>query len=431
MEKRWIKNFDELAITPNRKIALEIMEAGLDAINTDQVVESSVSVVGNILFVKGKPFNLTKYKKIKVIGFGKSSCQAALALEKILGNRINEGVVIGLQKVDCKYIETFAGTHPKPSEANIEAGKKIYEIANKAEEDDLIIVLVSGGGSALLCYPESEIKEGVKLYDAFLKSDKTIDEINTVRKHLSLLKGGGLVKLAYPATVIGLIFSDVPGDIFEDVASGPTYKDKTTVADAQKIITENNLGDFDLIETPKEDKYFDNVYNFVLVSNKTAVEAMAKKAEEFDLKANIISTELYDETEKVLQKIFSQKSDFGEGQVVLAAGEPEIKVENTKGKIGKGGRNLHMGLEVVKQKLVDENSVFISFASDGMDNSDAAGAIVDKNTIEKVIKLNLNVNDYLERFDSYNFFQKSGDIIMTGPTDANVSDLMILLTKNG
>ncbi len=441
MQKRWIKNFDELATTPNRKITLEIMEAGLDAIDTEKVIDSSVSIVGNILFVKGKPFNLTNYKKIKVIGFGKSSCQAALALEKILGAKIDEGVVIGLQKVDCKYIETFAGTHPKPSEANIEAGKKIYEIAEKAEKNNLVIVLVSGGGSALLCYPENEVIQGAKLYDAFLGSGKTITEINTVRKHLSLLKGGGLAKIAYPATVIGLIFSDVPGDLFEDVASGPTYKDKTTIADAQKIVTENNLGEFDLIETPKEDKFFDSVYNFVLVSNKTAVEAMAKKAQELKLGANIVSTNLYDETKKVLQKIFTarknrvsknfQKPGFKEstGLVVLVAGEPKIKIGNKRNIIGKGGRNLHMGLEVVKQKLVDENSVFISFASDGMDNSDGAGVIVDKNTIEKVEKLGLNVEDYLERFDSYNFFQKSGDMIITGPTGTNVSDLMILFSK--
>jgi glycerate-2-kinase len=428
MEKHWIKNFDELAITPNRKIALEIMEAGLDAINTEKVINSFVSVVGNILFVKGKPFNLTKYKKIKVVGFGKSSPDAALALEKILGPRIEKGVVVGLNKVETKYIETFAGTHPKPSEVNIEAGKKIYKIINGSNKDDLIIVLVSGGGSALLNYPESEVNEGAKLYDAFLGSGKTITEINTVRKHLSLLKGGGLVKIAYPATVIGLIFSDVPGDIFEDVASGPTYKDKTTIADAQKIITENNLGEFNLVETPKDDKYFDSVYNFVLVSNKTAVEAMAKKAQEFNLEINIISTELYDEVKKSLEKIFSAQK---ENTLVLAAGEPEIKVENKEGKIGKGGRNLHMGLEALKNKMikVDNDSVFISFSSDGMDNSDVAGAVVDKNTLEKTKKLNLNIDDYLDRFDSYNFFQKSGDMIITGSTGANVSDLMILLNK--
>jgi glycerate-2-kinase len=247
--------------------------------------------------------------------------------------------------------------------------------------------------------------------------------MNTVRKHLSLLKGGGLAKIAYPATIIGLIFSDVPGDIFEDVASGPTYKDKTTVGDAKQIIKNNNLGEFDLIETPKEDKYFSKVFNFVLVSNKTAVKAMTKKAQEFDLETIVVSTDLYDEVDSALSKIFSVEK---KNSLVLAAGEPRIEV---KDKNGKGGRNLHMGLQAIKDKMVGKDSVFISFASDGMDNSDVAGAIVDKNTIEKIEKLGIDVNDALGRFDSYPVFEKSGDMIITGPTNANVSDLMLLLTK--
>ncbi|HAS80658.1 MAG: Glycerate 2-kinase [Candidatus Nomurabacteria bacterium GW2011_GWE1_32_28] len=423
MEKRCIKNFDELAITPNRKIVLEIMEAGYAAVSTEKVIDSSIFIVGNVLTIKGKEFNLSKFKNIKIVGFGKSSCEAALSLEKILGDRINEGVVIGLEKVVSENIETFAGTHPRPSEMNIEAGKKIYELVEQANEDDLIIVLVSGGGSALLCYPENEYIQGAKLYDSFLESGKTISQINTVRKHISLLKGGGLAKVAYPATVVGLIFSDVPGDAFGDVASGPTYKDMTSINDAKQIIFNNNLGDFDLVETTKEDKYFEKVYNFVLVSNKIAVEAMARKAQEFDLKINIASTDLYDVIDRALEKIFILEKD---NSIVLAAGEPSIQVKN---KGGKGGRNLHMGLSVIKKKLIDENSVFVSFASDGMDNSNVAGAIIDKNTIEKIERLGLNIDDYLERFDSYPVFEKSGDAIMTGPTGANVSDLMILLTK--
>jgi len=426
-----VKNFTELAVTPNRKIALEIMEAGLSAINTEKAVNSSVSLVENTLFVRGKSFNLTKFRNIKIVGFGKSSSQAASALEKILGPRIREGAVIGLSKADCKYIETFSGTHPEPSKMNIPAGKRIYEIVDNSRADDLIIVIVSGGGSSLLCSSENECIQERSLYEASLKSKETIIELNTVRKHIRSLKGGDLAKLAYPATVIGLIFSDVPGDHYEDVASGPTYKDTTTIADAEKIITENNLGKFDLIETPKEDRYFENVHNFVLVSNEIAVEAMAAKAKEFNLKVNVVSTALYNEINEALEKIFrgrtsknSQRSDLWE--VVLAAGEPGVEI---KDKAGKGGRNLHMGLEAIKMKLIDENSVFISFASDGMDNSDVAGAIVDKNTIEKAKKFNLDAGDYLEKFDSYDFFQKTGDMIMTGPTGSNVSDLMILLTK--
>ena len=423
MEKNWIKNFTELATSQNRKMALEIAVAGFESISTKMVVKNKIKLENNFLLVNGESFDLNKFKNIKVIGFGKSSLEAALALEKILDSKIKEGAVIGLSKVICKRIETFVGTHPRPSEANIPAGKKIYEIAKNSGSDDLIIVLVSGGGSSLLCYEEEEYREGVKLYDAFLKCGKTITEINTVRKHLSFLKGGGLAKIAYPATIIGLIFSDVPGDVFEDVASGPTYKDITTVEDARKIITENNLGKFDLLETPKEDKYFEKVHNFVLVSNKTAVEAMAKKAKEFNLETKIVSTELYDELDETLKKIFSEKKD---SSVFLAAGEPRIVVPK-EGE--KGGRNLHLGLEAIRMKMIDNDSVFISFASDGMDNSDIAGAVVDRNTVEKAGKLGLDASDYANRFDSYNFFQKTGDLINTGPTGANVSDLMILLTK--
>ncbi|MCM2339452.1 MAG: DUF4147 domain-containing protein [Burkholderiales bacterium] len=424
MEKHWIKNFDKLAITENRKMALEIIEAGLDAINTEKVIESSISMMGNTLVIKGKSFNLSKYKNIKIVGFGKSSCDAALALENILGDKIKEGAVVGLHKIDCKYIETFEGTHPRPSEKNIEAGQRIYDIANDAGEDDLIIAIISGGGSALLCYPETEYKEGAKLYESFLKTGKTISEMNTVRKHLSLLKGGGLAKVAYPATVVGLIFSDVPGDLFSDVASGPTYKDNTTLADAKQIIINNKLGEFILNETPKDDKYFEKVYNFVLVSNKTAAKKMAEKAEEFNFDVNVVSTDLYYEINKSLEKIFLCKK---ENSVILAAGESRVVVEKSG---GKGGRNLHTALLAVKNKIADsEHSVFISFASDGMDNSDAAGAVVDKYTLEKIKNLGIDINDHLERFDSYPVFEKTGDIIITGPTGANVSDLMILLTK--
>ena len=424
MDRHWIKNFNELAMTPNRKMALEIVEAGFDAINTEEVIKNKIKLENNILFINNESFDLNKFKNIKVIGFGKASMDGALAVEKILGSRIKEGVVIGLDKANLNYIETFAGTHPRPSETNLVAGEKIYKILKDSSVEDLIIILISGGGSALLCSTEDECEQGIKLYDLFLKTGKTINEINTVRKHLSFLKGGGLAKVAYPATVIGLIFSDIPGDDFKNVASGPTYKDNTTISDAKKIITENNLGEFNLIETPKEDKYFEKVHNFVLVSNKTAIEAMEKKVKKFNLEVNVVSTNLYDEDESAIKKIFSAKKN---NTVVLAAGEPSIVVPKNG---GKGGRNLHIGLKVIKDKMIDENSVFMSFASDGMDNSDVAGTVVDRETIEKSEKLGLNVSDYIERFDSYNFFKKTGDMIITGPTGANVSDLMILLTKH-
>jgi glycerate-2-kinase len=425
MQKKWIENYNELATTDNRKLALDIADAGYEAINTEKVILNSIKIENNILTILDKTFDLANFNKIKVVGFGKASCHAALALEKILGEKINEGVVIGLQKVTCDYIETFAGTHPRPTDINILPGKKIFDIVDKSEENDLVIAIVSGGGSALLCYPESECTQGGRLYDEFIKCGKTTIEMNAVRKHLSLIKGGGLAKIAYPATVIGLIFSDVPGDHFGDVASGPTYKDESTIEDVEKIIEENNLGVFDLIETPKEDKYFEKVHNFVLVSNQTAVLAMYRRSEELGLKAKIISTELYDEVSDSLKKIFDAKKSF-DGEVILAAGEPNLEV---KKKGGTGGRNLYMGVKAIQMDLIKQDDVFIPLASDGMDNSDAAGAIVDNSTIEKINKFKINVDQHLSDYNAYPVFKQSGDMIKTGPTGANVSDLMILLTN--
>ncbi|MFZ2150155.1 MAG: DUF4147 domain-containing protein [Minisyncoccia bacterium] len=421
--QRQIKNFNELAVTESRELALAIAEEGLRAINTEEAILKSVRLEGETLFVMDEVYDLSKFKNIKVVGFGKASGEAAKALSGILGSRVKEGAVVGLSSYRVSNIEIFVGTHPRPSPVNVAAGEKIHELIKNSKADDLIIALVSGGGSALLCYGKNECEQGVKLYDAFLNSGKTITEINTVRKHLSLLKGGGLAKIAYPATIIGLIFSDVPGNNFLDVASGPTYKDETTIEDAEKIIDENNLGEFDLVETPKEDKYFEKVRNFVLVSNKTAVLAMEAKGRELGLVTRIVSTELYDEEEEVIKKIFSAKAD---DTVVLAAGEPRIEIRKTG---GMGGRNMHLGLRVLSKNILGNDSVFISFASDGRDNTDMAGAIADKETNKKAESAGLNAEDYLDRFDSYNFFQKTGDMLNTGPTGANVSDLMILVTK--
>jgi glycerate 2-kinase len=424
MQNKWIKNYSEIAISKNREIVLDIIGSGLDAISTKEIILNTVKLRDNILSVQGQDFDLNNFEKIKVVGFGKASCDAAQALEQVLGEKINQGAVIGLSATTCNFIQSFAGSHPRPSHINIAPGQTIYDIANNSTEKDLIIAVVSGGGSALLCYPESECIQGEKLYDHFLKSGQTIIEMNTVRKHLSLIKGGGLARIAYPATVIGLIFSDVPGDAFDEVASGPTFKDMTTTEDAQNIITKYDLGEFDLNETPKEDKYFEKVHNFICVSNKTAIEKMTQRVESLGLKAKIISTDLYSEVGSALRQIFEACED---DTVVLAAGEPKLKVSGDK---GSGGRNLFMALKAIDDNEFSDGKIFVSLASDGMDNSNSAGAIVDKNTIDKIHKLNIDIKEHLQNFDAYPVFEKSKDMIMTGPTGANVSDLMILFQNN-
>lgn len=423
-QNRFIKNFKELSITPNREVVLEILEAGLVAIDTEEIIKRSVVLRDEKLFIQGHEFDLTKYKKIKIVGFGKACPRAGKALEVVLGNRISEGAMVGLQKSDCIYIETFAGTHPRPSKQNIVAGTRIRDIVSSITEDDLLIVVVSGGGSALLCDSEFECDSVLKLYDDFLGKGGQISEMNTIRKHLSDLKGGGLAKLAYPATVIGLVFSDVPGNNFSDVASGPTYFDPTTIADAQKIIEEKKLSSYDLRETNKDLKYFENVHNFILVANTTAVEAMYERAVHKGIHTHILSTEFYDEALTVVK---TMSSALKYHSLVLAAGEPRVRI--TK-KGGNGGRNMYLCQSALYAGVITEGVVFASMASDGLDNSDMAGAIVDTETIKKIREKNIDEAIFYENYDSYNFFAKTGDLINTGPTGANVSDIMLMYKSN-
>ena len=417
---RYIKNFTELATTPERKQVLNLLDVGLQAINTQEAIRRNIQLEGNILSVMGQSFDLSQFARIKVVGFGKASCDAAVALEEILGNKINQGVVIGLDALACSVIETFAGSHPRPTHANALVGERIRRIVEESTEDDLLIVIISGGGSALLCSSSEECDDLSRLYDAFLSKENTIRDMNTVRKHISILKGGGLAKLAYPATVLGLVFSDVPGDNFEDVASGPTYLDTTTIKDAQKIIEEKELGVYNLIETTKDLKYFEKVHNFVLVANTTAVSAMEQEAIRMGLPVQVLSTELYDDAKEVARALCTASS----GGVVLGAGEPKLRITR---KGGSGGRNMYLAHAVLAQGLMRDGLTFASLASDGLDNSDLAGAIVDMNTVEKIRAKNLDEAIFYENYDSYNFFAKTNDLIQTGPTGSNVSDIMIAL----
>jgi glycerate-2-kinase len=421
MSKHWIKNFDDLATTEIRRHTLEIAEAGLDAISTEQIIESSIRIADGFLMVKDHSFELKNFDNIRVIGFGKASSRAAKALEKVLGDKLTDGIVIDKELNACEIIKVHRGTHPRPSLENYQVAKEIVNLAEKSSEKDLVIVIVSGGGSALLCWPEEECIRGQELYDSFLKTGETINELNTVRKHTSLVKGGGLAKILYPATVIGLILSDIPGEKYDQVASGPTYKDSSTKSDAEAIVKKLQLGNFELIETPKEDKYFERVHNFVLVSNITAIEAMAEKAKALGYSPQTFSFENYapaDETISAMASINTEKS------VVLAGGEIRLKVDKAG---GSGGRNSFLVLKAVSR--LESTQVLLSIASDGIDNGESAGAIADESSLKKIKENGLDLEDFINRYYSHDLFEKIKDTVYTGPTGANVSDLIILLKK--
>lgn len=416
-----IKNFDGLATNDLRKNALLIAEAGLEAIKTDKVIKDNVSLNEKILNIAGVDYDLNKYKSVKIIGFGKASCKAAYELDQILGNTISGGAVIGITEDICQNINTYKGTHPIVTAHNVELTGKIIDLVKNVTTEDLIIVLVSGGGSALLCWPMSECDQGSKLYEAFLKTGGDIEELNLVRKHISEVKGGGLTKFLYPATVVSLVLSDVPGNHMADIASGPTFKDSSTIEDAKKIIDKYNLGEYNLIETPKEEKYFENVRNIIIVSNNDALNAMSKKAEELGFKSKIITSEMYDETNEVVN-IFENEAN--RGSVIMAGGEPKLIV--TK-KGGTGGRCQYTAMQMIEK--IKPNQVFMAVASDGLDNGKFAGAIIDSDSMKKSNELGLKLDEALNNFDTEPFFESMGDYLLTGATESNVSDLLFIVSE--
>lgn len=416
-----IKNFETLASSKARRDALCIIESGYEAIDTTLAVERMVSLDGDMLSIKGKEFNLKNFKRTFVIGFGKASCKATQVLEKKLKERLTGGIVIDKNTSVCEIVTVYEGTHPVPSEQNVDMSHKIADLATEIKEDDLAIVIASGGGSALLCYPKSECYDGERLYKAFLDVGGKIEELNTLRKHISEIKGGGLAKMLYPATVVALIFCDVPGEHYEDVASGPTYFDKTTIADAEKIIAKYSIPEkFNFVETPKKGKYFEKVVNIPFVSNLEAVKAMETKARKLGYSAKSLGTEIYNEPTVAIQKM---KEALAPNTAVIAGGELSVKLKNGG---GVSGRNLYTcGLTLSE---IQNDDVFISFASDGIDNlSVSAGAIVDKETINKIRAKKLSPEEHKKNDKYEELFVLVNDTIITGPTGSNVSDLYVML----
>jgi len=423
MKEHWVKNFDALATNPTRTQALTILESGFDVIQTKRVIQENVTVTGDAIEVRGQKFDAHAFKDIYLVGFGKGACAAVYELYTILNTRLKKTVVIDRTILTTcpAEIEAFVGTHPLPSDANVQATKAVIGVAEAAEADDLVLVVVAGGGSSLLCSSDEEREANVRLFKEFERVGADIRELNTVRKHISKLKGGGLAEMLYPATVVGLVFSDIVGGNPEEVASGPTYMDQSTNADAEAILGRFKLEDgYVLHETPKEKKYFEKVTNIVLISNEDAIRAMADTAETLGYESLILKEPLYEFPGPALAKIFEQSAA---GRAVFAGGEVQLQVPQDH---GTGGRCQFLAMEALRALGPDD--VFVAAASDGRDNSDEAGAIVDNGTIERIAELNIDLAPYRARLDTIPVFNKTGDSITTGTLEANVSDWYFLLT---
>lgn len=412
-----IKNLQELSTNPLRKICLEIIEAGLESIQPEKLVPKIQSIT----------MNLKDCKRIFLVGFGKGSAGISKHIEKILGKFLTKGYVIDVEQEKFTNIEFIQGTHPLPSETNLLFTKGALSNLNDLNDKDLVLVVIAGGGSALFVNPyKITLEKLIEINKSLLRSGANIMEMNIVRKHLDIVKGGGLAKLLYPAKIVALIASDVPGNNLSTIASGPTVKDLSTKEQAFEIMTKYNLWEKinltkdDFLETPKEDKYFSKVNNILILSNQTAIHAMEQKAKELGFNTLIYSDKFQSEA-KIAGKILIEKTP--PHTVLIAGGETTVKVTGN----GQGGRNQELVLAALE--YLSNDTLIASFDSDGWDNSPLCGEIGDSETLEKAKKLNLNIQEYLENNNTYPFFQKTGDGIVTDKLPSNVSDLMIVIKQ--
>ncbi len=423
-----IKNIKQLSQTRQRQEALDILEKGLRAINPSCMFKEKIKRKAQFLTIQSNlnqtlKWNLDHYKNIYVIGFGKASGAMAKALEVILGDKVTEGLVIDIKAKKLNKIKVKKGSHPLVSKRNLYLTRRILKLAQKAEKDDLVFCLISGGGSALLEKPICSLERLAAIHNKLLKSNASISEINTVRKHLSHIKGGKLAQILYPANIVNLFVSDVPGNQLDIIASGPTLPDQTTIQKAQIILKKYKIPKIKLTETFKDPEIFKKTKNVLLLTNEDALKAMLDRALKLGYKTEILDSNLNIEARDTAFQIFKKLEKMPPRSILLAGGEVKIKVKNQ----GRGGRNTHLTLEALN--LIKNGELFIALASDGLDNSNAAGAIADNLTLEKAHKLKIKPKIYLDRFNSYTFFQKTDDLIFTGPTESNVADLILTLKK--
>ncbi|HPD60949.1 MAG TPA: glycerate kinase [Thermodesulfobacteriota bacterium] len=434
-----------------KKDCLAIFKAGVKAVDPYQAVYNFLRVEGDFLHLPNHTFKISAFKNIYVIGAGKASAYMALALEEMLRDKLNGGLVIVKygHGADLKKIKVIEAGHPIPDENGLRGAQALIELATAFGKADLVFCVLSGGGSALIPLPPTGISlsEKQEVTKLLLGCGAAINEVNKIRKHLSRIKGGNLAKAVYPATLICLIISDVIGNNLEAIASGPTVADHSNFFECKKILEQYHL--FDRIppavqdyilrglrgeapETPKsEDIIFKKTINLIIVSNSQCLEAAEQKAKTMGYNTLLLSSFINGEAKEVaktqaavLKEIITFNRPISRPACIISGGEPTVTLRG----MGKGGRNqelaLALGIEIAGWK----GAAALSAGSDGTDGpTEAAGAYVDWRTVERAQESGLDPYQYLDHNDSFHFFEQLQDLIITGPTKTNVMDIIVLL----
>ena len=431
----------------SRELVDTLIKTAIDSADPYKAVKASLRLEGNTLIVMEKKFDVKG--RIHVLAIGKAACGMAKALfetvpREVIGNALivtKYGYTRG-----CPETNVIEAGHPIPDENSLLAGKQGLELARDVGEDDLLITLISGGGSALFVYPAEgvSLEDLIRTNELLLRSGATIGEINTVRKHISRLKGGRLAK-AVKGTVISLIVSDVVGDDLSSIASGITAPDPTTYRDAYEVLVRRGIWEKvpesvrrviergmrgEVEETPKR---LDNVHNFIIAGNSKACEAVARKARELGFNSAVMTTTLEGEAREValavgsiIEEVAKRNRPLKKPAVLVFGGEWTVTVGDAK---GLGGPNQEFALSVAR-KIAGLNATVAAFDTDGTDGpTDAAGGVVDGETLKRLKKAGIDVEEALKNHDSYHALEKAGALLKTGPTGTNVNSMVIAVIR--
>ncbi len=437
-----------------RRLAMELVRAALAAVDPARAVAGHLDRQGRSLRVGGRAYRLTKPGRVFVVGAGKAGGGMAAAVEERLGEHLSAGWVNVRQGYEpsqpLRRVHVHPAAHPLPDEPGVEGTRRILEMTADLDERDLVLVLLSGGASALLELPV----EGVSLEDlqqltaALLRSGADIAAINTVRKHLSQVKGGQLARGLAPAQVAVLVFSDVVGNPLEAIGSGPCAPDPTTFDDAWQVLSDYHLLENlpaavrarlergragQIAETPKPgEPLFERVAHIVVGDNRQAALAAVEQARALGLQAMLLTTYLEGEAREAgrfLAALAKEEARYDRPlprpACLVLGGETTVTVRGE----GRGGRNQEVALGAAVALAGWPDVMVVTLATDGTDGpTDAAGAIVTGETVARARALGLDPLDHLARNDSYTLFAALGDLVSTGPTGTNVNDLSFVLT---
>ncbi|MCK5511150.1 DUF4147 domain-containing protein [Candidatus Parcubacteria bacterium] len=442
-----IKNKQEISGSEARKQVIQLIEAGIKAVQPENLMKKAVRYGKefNSLIINNNEFNLLT-GRIFVVGGGKAVGKMAEIFEKIVGEEnITAGIVNSIEKnKNTKKIKVIKAGHPLPDRAGLKGVEKMLGLKEKYKinKKDLVVCLLSGGGSAMLPAPVNGVflDDKQKIASLLIKSGANIGEINTIRKHLSKIKGGQLAEFFAPAQIVSIIISDCVSGKPEIIASGPTALDPTTFQDAYLILKKYNLIEYTpksvikyikegIRERQKETSKIMRAKNFIIGSNRDALEAIALETCRVKLKPLIVNASISEDVETEAKGIIADflKEKNSAYDVLIFGGEPLIFLSENH---GKGGRNQHLVALVLNYlKTVNFSWVFASISTDGSDYiKNIAGAIIDNNSYRATVDNGIDISEHIKNFDTYDLLKKlDNSLIKMDNTNTNVGDVMVFL----